>query len=41
MEGVESLVLEIMDMDVEPEVAEMVEMKADSSNDGQMDGMEL
>ena len=35
MEEVESLVLEIM------EVAEMVEMKADSANDGEMDGMEL
>ena len=35
MEEVESLVLEIM------EVAEMVEMKADSANDGETDGMEL
>ena len=38
---VESLVLEMMDMDVEPEVAEMVEMEADSANDGEMVGMEL
>ena len=31
----------MMGMDVEPEVAEMVEMEADSANDGEMVGMEL
>ena len=37
----ESLLLQMIDMDVEPEVAEMVEMEADSANDGEMVGMEL
>lgn len=42
MEEVESLVLQMMDMDVvEPEVAELVEMEADSANDGEMVGMGL
>ena len=38
VEKIESLVLEMMDMDVEPEV---VEMEADSANDREMVGMEL
>ena len=42
VEEVESLVLQMMDMDVvEPEVAELVEMEADSANDGEMVGMGL
>ena len=42
MEEVESLVLQMMDMDVvEPEVAELVEMEADSADDGEMVGMGL
>ena len=38
VEEVESLVPEMMDMDVEPEV---VEMEVDSASDGAMVGMEL
>ena len=42
MEELESLILQMMDMDVvEPEVAELVEMEADSANDGEMVGMGL